>query len=201
MPLFSAEGPCPLRKQQNDVMGDHALGCAMTGDRITRHNLLRDVLFETAASAALGPVREEKNLLPGRAAHQVTSFFDTGAVARMQPWMSPSRTPLHPLTWREQLPRQAVKRKVDGAAEACRDQGIVFLPLALETLGGMHRGTVQQVKRLVAALARHTGQEESTTTSHLFKRFSLNLMRGNSMMLTTRVPHEDFPQAQVDGAA
>ena len=96
---------------------------------------------------------------------------------------------------------KAVKKKVDGAAEACREQGIVFLPLAVETLGGMHRGTVQQVKQLAAALARHTGQEESTTTSHLFQRFSLNLMRGNSMMLTTRVPHEDFPQAQVDGAA
>ena len=96
---------------------------------------------------------------------------------------------------------KAVKRKVDGAAEACRDQGIVFPPIAVETLGGMHRGTVQQVKQLAAALARHTGQEESTTTSHLFKRFSLNLMRGNSVMLTTRVPHEDFPQAQVDGAA
>ena len=60
---------------------------------------------------------------------------------------------------------KVVKKKVDGAAEACRDQGIVFLPLAVETLGGMHRGTVQQVKQLTAALARHTGQEESITTS------------------------------------
>ena len=48
---------------------------------------------------------------------------------------------------------KAVKKKVDGAAEACRDQGIVFLPLAVESLGGMHRGTVQQVKQLAAALA------------------------------------------------
>jgi len=87
------------------------------------------------------------------------------------------------------------------AAEACRDQGIVFLPLAVETLGGMHKVAVQQVKQLAAALARHTGQLESTTTSHLFQRFSLNLMRGNSVMLTTRAPNDDFPQAQVDGEA
>ena len=96
---------------------------------------------------------------------------------------------------------KVVKRKVDGAAEACRDQGIVFLPLAVETLGGMHKVAVQQVKQLAAALARHTGQLESTTTSHLFQRFSLNLMRGNSVMLTTRAPNDDFPQAQVDGEA
>ena len=29
-------------------------------DRIARHNLLRDVLFETAASADPGPIKEEK---------------------------------------------------------------------------------------------------------------------------------------------
>ena len=46
-------------------MGDHSLGCPKTSDRIARHNLLRDVLFETAASADLGPIKEEKYLLPG----------------------------------------------------------------------------------------------------------------------------------------
>lgn len=46
-------------------MGDHALGCAKTGDRIARHNILRDVIFEAAASADLGPAKEEKHLLPG----------------------------------------------------------------------------------------------------------------------------------------
>ena len=46
-------------------MGDHSLGCIKTNDRIARHNLLRDVIFETAASADLAPTKEEKHLLPG----------------------------------------------------------------------------------------------------------------------------------------
>ena len=61
-------GPCPACGLQNDAMGDYALGCVRTSIRIARHNLLRDVLFDSAVSAALGPVREEKNLLPGRTA-------------------------------------------------------------------------------------------------------------------------------------
>jgi len=34
-------------------------------DRIAGHNLLRDVFFETAASADLGPTKEERHVLPG----------------------------------------------------------------------------------------------------------------------------------------
>ena len=49
---------------------------------------------------------------------------------------------------------------MQGAAEACRQQGHAFVPLAMETLGGLHKVMVAQVKMLAAALARHTGQEE-----------------------------------------
>ena len=38
------------------------------GDRIARHDQLRDVLYEAASSASLAPVREERHLLPGSAA-------------------------------------------------------------------------------------------------------------------------------------
>ena len=55
---------------------------------------------------------------------------------------------------------KADRRKVQGAAEGCRQQGLVFGPLAMEALGGLHKVTVAQVKMLAAALARHTGQEE-----------------------------------------
>ena len=55
---------------------------------------------------------------------------------------------------------KAYSRKVQGAAEACRQQGLAFVPLAMEALGGLHKVTVAQVKMLAAALARQTGQEE-----------------------------------------
>ena len=50
---------------QEDRWGDHAVGCASQGERISRHNHLRDALYHTAASAHLAPLREEKALLPG----------------------------------------------------------------------------------------------------------------------------------------
>ena len=68
VPVYSSAGLCPACSRPSDRMGDHSLGCRTTSDRIARHNMLRDVLYETAASADLGPTREEKHLLPGTVA-------------------------------------------------------------------------------------------------------------------------------------
>ena len=91
---------------------------------------------------------------------------------------------------------KACQRKLRETAEACRQEGLVFLPLAMETLGGLHAGAVSLVKQIAAALARKNGQEESVVTSQLFGRLSLILMRGNALMLSSRFqadcpPHVD----------
>ena len=70
---------------------------------------------------------------------------------------------------------KAVQRKVQGVAEACQQQGLVFLPVALETLGGFHRVAVEQVKRIGAAIARNQGSDEQLATRQLFQRLSLTL--------------------------
>ena len=103
------------------------MGCAKTGDRIARHNMLRDVLFEAASSADLGPSKEERHLLPGTIARpcDVTirrwmngkdGAIDVTAPShapmllvllprRVLPWQKPARgkkgTPLKPADGRE----------------------------------------------------------------------------------------------------
>ena len=52
-------------------------------------------------------------------------------------------------------------RKLRGAEEDCQQQGIAFLPLVAESLGGWHQCAEREVKKLGSALARHTGQLES----------------------------------------
>ena len=74
---------------------------------------------------------------------------------------------------------------------------VLYFPVAAETLGGLHAVAVEQVKKLGAALARQTGQEEGEAKRHLFQRLSLHLMRGNAALLVNRSP--DFPAPEVDG--
>ena len=57
----------------------------------------------------------------------------------------------------------AHERKLRGAEEDCRRQGIAFVPLVVETLGGWHPIAEAQIKKLGSALALHTGQQEGET--------------------------------------
>ena len=56
---------------------------------------------------------------------------------------------------------------------------------------------VTEIKKLTAAKARHTGQEEKEALSHAFTRLSILLVRGNSAILSNRIPLRQ--DAAVDG--
>ena len=205
IPVYTCDGPCPACSLPSDQMGDHSLGCAKTGDRIARHNMLRDVLFEAAASADLGPTKEERHLLPGTIARpgDVTirrwiNGKDGAIDVTVTGPLSPSNVAGAAAEAGSSLTK-ACQRKVRETAEACRQEGIVFLPFAVETLGGFHSGATAQVKQLAAALARCKGSEEGEVTSQLFGRLSLTLMRANALMLSTRHQDADFPLPEVDG--
>ena len=48
-----------------DPFGDHQVGCGGNGDRIHRHDAIRDALFSAAQAAALAPRKEVPSLIPG----------------------------------------------------------------------------------------------------------------------------------------
>ena len=91
----------------------------------------------------------------------------------------------------------AYERKMNAAAELCRQQGIAFLPLAAESLGGWHQVAEREVKKLAAALARNTGQPEGEAAAHLWGRLGVLLQRGNAALLGNRVPAA--PEPTIDG--
>ena len=55
MPVYDTAGSYPACGRHSDVLGDHGMGCGTGGERIARHNALRDALHDTAAAAGLAP--------------------------------------------------------------------------------------------------------------------------------------------------
>ena len=175
----------------------------MGSERIARHNALRDAIFLTAANAGLGPVKEGRFLLPGADRRPadvliphwtggqdtaldvtVTSSLQTATVDRE------STEPGYALTL-------AHERKLLGAEEDCRRQGLAFVPLTVEALGGWHPSAEAQVKKLGSSLALHSGQEEEETISFLWRRLSILLQKGNCAILGNRIP--EFPPPVIGG--
>ena len=83
----------------------------------------------------------------------------------------------------------AHERKMEKSWAACHDQGIVFAPLAAESLGAWHSVAAAEVVKLGKALARHTCEEEHTAIQHLFQRLSVALMKGNAALFNNRLPN------------
>ena len=71
----------------------------------------------------------------------------------------------------------------------CRLAGMVFVPfLVVETLGGWEEQAVLQIKKVGAALARQTGQDEGEKQRHLFQRLAVLLAKDNSALFWNRMP-------------
>ena len=202
MKVFETAGPCPACLRDSDVYGDHAMCCGSGGERISRHNSLRDAFHDTAMAAGLGPVREGRFLLPGtdrRPADVLVPNWVGGKDAAMDVTITPLQAATMPgaANTAGHALDHAHGRKVRGAEEECRRQGIVFLPLVAETFGGWHSSAGREVRKLGAALARQTGQDEGEAASHLWRRLGILLQRGNAAILGNRVPA--LPGAYVDG--
>ena len=56
-------------------LGDHQVGCGGNGDRIHRHDSIRDALFSAAQSAALAPRKEVPTLIPGTRSRPADIFL------------------------------------------------------------------------------------------------------------------------------
>ena len=73
-------------------------------------------------------------------------------------------------------------RKVKAVAEACCQEGIAFILLSAESLGGWHKVAEIEVRKLSAALARQQGAEEKEAPLHLFQKLSILLQHGNATL-------------------
>ena len=113
----------------------HFSQCAYAGERIARHNQLRDVLHQTATQAALGPAREERALLPGSESRPADvlipnwvggrdAALDVTVVSPLQQALvdRAADEPCHTLN-------HAYQRKMRQSFEACNQEGISFIPL------------------------------------------------------------------------
>ena len=91
----------------------------------------------------------------------------------------------------------AFDRKIRGVAEDCQRQGLAFIPIVGEALGGLHDVAVANVRKLANALSLHTGQDLSEVTAQGFRRVAMLLQRGNAQILGDKFA--SYPASEIDG--
>ena len=65
------------------------------------------------------------------------------------------------------------------------------------SLGGLHDIATKEIRKIAAALARHTGEDEGQTVAHLFTRCAILIQRGLAALLVNRIP--EYPPVAISG--
>ena len=157
------------------------------------------VEYKTAADVTVTVAKEENALLPDTNARPAdvliphwTEGRDTALdVTVVSPLLTDRlansvSSPGHTLTC-------AFNDKCRDYLAACQGEGIAFIPLPVETLGGWHPKAVLQIKKLARAQARTTGKDEDEAIRHLFQRLAVLLVKGNAALLVNRIPSQPLP--------
>ena len=70
----------------------------------------------------------------------------------------------------------------------CRNQGVFFQPLVVESFGGWDRDALTFLKELGRQGARRWGKDAALEIKFLFQKLSVSLQRGNAALLLDRDP-------------
>ena len=70
----------------------------------------------------------------------------------------------------------------------CHRQGIVFVPLVVETLGGWDAEAIFHLKSIAEKTAHRSNQRPAFVIKHFFQRLSVILQRANAALMATRAP-------------
>ena len=204
MPVFATGGFCVACGHDSSDRysrdGHHAIICGSQGERIARHNHLRDAIYATAASAHLAPTKEDKALLPNtenRPADVMIPHFIGGLHAGLDISVINSLQTLTVNRAATEPGYALTLRHQQKYGDACLAEGIRFCPMIVEALGGWHVEAVKILKKLGVALARATGGDEGEVVKQLFGRLSILLQKDNSILILNRTP--TTVNAEIDG--
>ena len=170
------------------------MGCGGNGDRIHRHDSLRDILFTAAQSAALAPRKEAPALIPGSNSRPADVFLPNWRSGKPAALDVSVISPLQQLTLAEAAssPGHAlqvgINRKLATHASTCRTAGVDFVPLIVETLGGWSDEAITTIRSIGRLQGQRLGIPPPESTRHLFQRLAVALWKGNAGLWIRRQP-------------
>jgi hypothetical protein len=213
--LSDREVFCPACGEVMDAFGDHALVCSCKGDRVRRHNKLRNQSFFDLQAAGFAPELEKPGLLPCRMQFEGPPDGESGGSELDPSGRRPADVYVprwragYPAAWdfavtsglRSDLLSASVadggeaatryettKRNYLNTARLCSDAGFSFIPMVVEAHGGSWGS---EARRAFAVLAKRvadsTGEDASLVADRHAQRLSVLLHKENARAVLQRM--------------
>jgi hypothetical protein len=176
-PVFSNSAPCPLCEQTMDILGDHPLCCKKSGDRITRHDRLRNLVFKLADTGLLAPELEKLGILgetdrsrrrPGDVSIKNWSLRRGLAidVAVICPLAASH------LSKSEPCESYAQHQKIDRYAAGFEKSDYDFAPVIFETSGAVNKEGETVLKQIIRFASKREGITHTVFAARAWARLS-----------------------------
>lgn len=203
IPLYSEPFPCPALNnasqacgEEMDIFGDHAICCRHGTSFLFRHNNVRDILGHSAKAAGLSAVViEKKNQIEGSnekpgdiTVQQYHRGFSSSAF---------DVTISHPLQKKyiqvamEEggvAAQEAHDRKLQKSLVVCAKEGLHFVPLAWESLGGATETVHDTLTRWTEMEGARGGYPTALIRRNLYSQLSCCLARHLGQAVIDRQP-------------
>jgi len=196
--VFEKGSACPMPKckEFNDTMGDHAVVCSSTGQRIARHNAVRDVLFDAFRKAQVNPSTEDRGLLgtdTNEAPGDIFVYNWAGKQLAIDVSITSPLTVSALTNGSADKPGMEIefrqKDKIKKYGARCTERNIVFHPFVMNTFGGMDQTAVDLIKRVGVAISRRSALSIGEERKYLFQRISMALQKRVAGMFLSRTQY------------
>ena len=191
--VYEDERKCPYcRSGILDVFGDKVVICHGRGDAISRHDRVRDRIASAGSAANLSPVIEKRNLIAENSSSG-DIFLPSGRPAVLDVTVTSPLQPNNTTHAAEKFSyaiEAAEEQKYAQHENSCSGQGILFVPLAVESLGVLSVTLKKTLKRiaLIADSRNYQSQGQAIAFDRLTQSVSVVIVRGSATMLLARVP-------------
>jgi hypothetical protein len=193
--IFEEGQLCKCCHEPMDVYGLHALQCKKGAAGLTyRHDRMRDYwYFAAKKSGKLVPKKETPGLLgdnrrPGDI--WMENYFD-GAHAFDFVVTSPCCASNYVAASQGvgKSAEKAYRSKMENSAAACRAEGFMFTPVALEAFGGWHKDSLKEMKRFAEACVpvRSELEDVEKAKNRIFQEFSVKFQQITAEMIIARM--------------
>ena len=195
-----------------DIYGDHALSCCGGGDRIKRHNVIRNQAYYECAAAGLHPELEKPGLLqprpclgstPEDGIHRDNPAARRPADVYLPRWRHGTPVALDFAVTSGLRPSVAQHTVQDAGAASrnyedfknnfldtrriCADEGIKFAPMVVEAVGG---GWGPTATKMLYSLAKTkssiTGETVNSTLNNIHQNLGIRRHRENARAILRR---------------
>ena len=199
--VYAEEEWCQVCNGISDCKGHHARKCAGGGDRVRRHNDVRNLIGRFAAEARQRPTLEKPGLLqprPGQTNAQLRrpadiylpSWQGGQAAAFDVAITSPQRLDILPEASTRMGAAAAAyevfKRDFLGTGADCQSHGIAFIPMIAETSGGWGVSGICTLKALARTVAAQTNQTPQRVLSEQLQFLGTAIRRANARAVLRR---------------